>query len=283
VQTLVTQVLNALTLIALFELVALGLAIAFGLMGIINLAHGEFVMLGAYTVVVLSAVGLPIVATLFIVPVVVGLIGTALEEVVLQRMYTRPLDTLLATWGLSLIIRQIVKIVFGAKERGADALLTGTVTLAGITYPLYRLFVIAAGVVIGSSFLIWIFRSSFGVQLRAVIANREMAAAMGINDRRVDRIAFSTGAGIAGLAGAIIAPLATINPQMGLSWLVDAFLVVIIGGAAPAGVLAGATFIGGTESTLDYFLRPVVASIVVLVAAVTVLRFLPQGLTGRRR
>lgn len=277
------QFLNALTLVALLGLVALGLAITFGLMGIINLAHGEFVMIGAYVVSLLAGLGVPVVVGILLAPVVVAAVGMVVEETVIQQLYERPLDTLLATWGVSLVLRQVMKILFGAKQRGVDPLFNGSVTMFGVTYPTYRLFVIAVAIVVGAAFLLLFFRSGFGVRLRAVIENRTIADAVGIHVRRVDRMAFALGAGVAGLAGAVVAPLATINPSMGLTWLIKGFLVVIVGGEAAAGVAAGSTFIGGSDSVLSYFFSAVDAQILLLVLAIVLLRFVPSGLVRERR
>lgn len=282
-ETATFQALNTGTLIAILFLVSLGLVITFGLMGVINLAHGEFFMLGAYTVVIGSQLGLPLIVTLIATPFVVGAFGMVVEGTIIRRLYSRPLDTLLATWGLSLVIRQVVTIVLGAQQRGTDALFSGTVSVLGVEYPLYRLFIIALAVVIGVGFLWVVFRSDFGVRLRAVIQNREIASALGVDSRRVDALTFAGGAGVAALAGAIVSPLGTVNPNMGLPWLIDSFLVVIVGGDSAIGPVVGAVFVGGVESTLSFFIQPVTASMLVLVFAIVALRFRPQGLAGRRR
>jgi branched-chain amino acid transport system permease protein/urea transport system permease protein len=280
VETAIFQALNSLTLISILFLVSIGLTITFGLLGIINLAHGEFFMLGAYTVVVGAELGVPLIVILIATPFVVGAFGAAVEQTVIKHLYTRPLDTLLATWGLSLVIRQVVLIVFGARQRGSDALFSGTVSVLGVDYPAYRLFIMVMAVVVAVAFLLWVYRSDFGVKLRAVIFNRDMAGAIGVNTRWVDRMTFAVGAAIAGLAGAIIAPLGTVNPNMGLPWLIDSFLVVIVGGQAAIGAMVGAGFIGGAESTLAFSMQPVLASVLVLVIAIVALRLRPQGLAG---
>jgi urea ABC transporter permease protein UrtB len=277
------QVLNSGTLIAILFLVSLGLVITFGLMGIINLAHGEFFMLGAYTVVVGTELGMPLVAMLVVTPFIVGAFGFALERTIIRRLYTRPLDTLLATWGLSLVIRQVVTIVLGAQQRGSDALFSGTVSILGVEYPMYRVFIMAMAVLVGAAYFFVIYRSDFGVKLRSVIENRDMATALGVDSRRVDALTFAGGAGVAALAGAIVSPLGTVNPNMGLPWLIDSFLVVIVGGESPIGPVVGAVFVGGAESTLAFFIQPVTASMLVLVVAIVALRFRPQGLAGGRR
>jgi len=282
-ETATFQALNTGTLIAILFLVSLGLVITFGLMGIINLAHGEFFMLGAYTVLVGTEVGVPLIVMLVVTPLVVGAFGVLIEGTVIRRLYTRPLDTLLATWGLSLVIRQVVTIVLGSQQRGTDALFSGTVTILGVDYPLYRIFIMGVAILVGVGFFWVIFRTDFGVKLRAVIRNRDMASALGVDSRRVDALTFAGGAGVAALAGAIVSPLGTVNPNMGLPWLIDSFLVVILGGDSALGPVVGAVFVGGAESTLAFFIQPVTASMLVLVFAIVALRFRPQGLAGGRR
>jgi urea ABC transporter permease protein UrtB len=282
-ETATFQALNTGTLIAILFLVSLGLVITFGLMGIINLAHGEFFMLGAYTVLVGTELGVPLIVMLVLTPFLVGAFGIVVEGTVIRRLYARPLDTLLATWGLSLVIRQVVTIVLGAQQRGAEALFSGTVSILGVDYPLYRIFIMGVAVLVGSGFFWVIFRTDFGVKLRAVIRNREMASALGVDSRRVDALTFAGGAGVAALAGAIVSPLGTVNPNMGLPWLIDSFLVVILGGESAVGPVVGAVFVGGSESTLSFFIQPVTASMLVLVFAIVALRFRPQGLAGGRR
>lgn len=278
--TVIFQLLNALTLTSILFLVAIGLTITFGLLGIINLAHGEFLMLGAYTMVLGAELNVPVLVALIATPFVVGAFGALIEQTVLRRLYARPLDTLLATWGLSLVIRQVVLIVFGARQQGSSALFSGTVEVLGVDYPAYRLFIMAMAVLVAIAFFLWVYRSDFGVKMRAVIFNREIARAMGVNTRRVDRTTFAVGAAIAGLAGAIIAPLGTTNPNMGTPWLIDSFLVVIVGGQAAPGAVVGSAFVGGSESMLAFFLQPVVASVLVLIVAIVALRLRPQGLAG---
>jgi urea ABC transporter permease protein UrtB len=276
------QALNTGTLIAILFLVSLGLVITFGLMGIINLAHGEFFMLGAYTVVVGNEIGVPVIVSLIAAPIIVGAFGVLLEATIIRRLYARPLDTLLATWGLSIVIRQVVTIMLGARQRGLDALFSGTVSILGVEYPVYRIFIMLMAVLVGAGFYWVLFRSDFGVKLRAVIRNRDMATALGVDSRRVDALTFAGGAGIAALAGAIVSPLGTVNPNMGLPWLIDSFLVVIVGGESSLGPVVGAVFVGGAESTLAFLIQPVTASMLVLVAAIVALRFRPQGLAGGR-
>jgi len=279
----VFQTFNTISLIAVLFLVALGLTITWGLMNVINMAHGEFFMLGAYTALMTSQVGLPTWLSLLAAPVLVGLFGALLEETLIQRLYKRPIDTLLATWGISLVLRQAVQIIFGARQRGGAALFSGTVNIFGTAYPVYRFFVMGVAAAVAVAFVLVLYRSNFGVLLRSVIANRAMAQALGVNTRRIDRTTFAVGAGIAGLAGAVIAPMATINPQIGLSYLINAFLIVIVGGQGAGGVFAGAGFVGATNSTLLYFLSPILASVLVLVLAIIALRLRPEGLAAVRK
>lgn len=272
------QTLNTISLTSVLFLMTLGLTITWGLQGVINMAHGEFFMLGAFTAVMTAQMGLPPWIGFLAAPVLVGLFGSLVEVTLIQRLYKRHVDTILATWGLSIALRQTVQIVFGAKQRGAEPLFTGTIGILGADYPVYRFFIIGVAVVVAIAFILVLYRSDFGVLLRCCIHNREMAEALGVNVRRIDNVTFAVGAGIAALAGAVIAPMATINPQIGLSYLINAFLIVIVGGFGTGGVFAGSAFVGVANSTLTYFLAPILAAVLVLMLAIVVLRFRPEGL-----
>jgi urea transport system permease protein len=270
--------------ILVLMLVSLGLAIIFGLMNVINMAHGEFLMLGAYGVLALTGAGLPFLAALLIAPFGVALIGLLAEELLIRRIYQRLLDTILATWGLSLVLRQAIVLIYGPGSYAVQAPDLGAVTLFGSPYPVYRLVVMAISLAaIAGTFLIF-FRSRFGLEARAVIANRPMASALGVNTRMLDRFTFAFGAWLAGLAGAAMAPLISIDPQAGLGWLVPGFLAILAGGlGSVAGPMAGAVGIGGLDSLTAALTSPVAAQVVVFVAAILVIRIFPNGLLGRRK
>lgn len=282
--SIVIQLLNGLSIATILILVSLGLAVIFGMLGVINLAHGEFFMLGAYCVATTTSLGLSPWWGIAAAPLVVGLVGIAAQQTIIRPLYRRPLDTLLATWGLSIVIRQVVRLFYGSGQMMSGSIITGSTDLFGINYPTYRLFIILITcVVLAGTFLLY-FRSDFGLRIRMVIADRTTAAALGVNTARTDLWAFAIAAAMVGFAGAIMSPLIVINPEMGLEYLSRAFLVVIVGGIGHLyGAIAGGVAIGGAEATLSFFLRPVVAQILVVIFAIVLIRIRPQGITGGRR
>jgi urea transport system permease protein len=281
---LVILLLDASNAVAVLMLVSLGLAIIFGLMNVINMAHGEFLMLGAYAVLVLEDAGAPFLICLVLAPLIVAAVGLLAEELLIRRTYQRLTDTILATWGLSLVIRQGLVLAFGPGSHAVALPDLGQVTIGGSPYPVYRLAVMAIAILaIAATFLVF-FRTRLGLAARAVIANRAMAACLGIDTRRLDRLTFAAGAGLAGLAGAAMAPLVSIDPNGGLGWLVPAFLSILVGGLGSlAGPLAGGAAIGGIDSLTAALSSPVFAQLAVLVAAILVIRLFPNGLVSRTR
>ncbi len=279
VALLLTLGLNALSLILILILIAMGLAIVFGLMGVINLAHGEFFMLGAYVVFVTTAVGLNVWWGLLFAPLILAGVGLLLERGVIQYLYKRPLETVLATWGVSIVLRQVVEIGFGRDFQYIPHPLPGSFTLFGLEYPLYRTFVMGAAILIIACSYFILQRTTWGLNIRAAIDNPEMALALGINTAQIYRFTFAYGAALAGLAGALMAPLVSIHPGMGLDFVVEAFFVVIVGGLGKlVGLAAGAISIGATQSILSFFSNAVVARIVVLLLAIGILQIRPKGL-----
>lgn len=280
---MLTTLLNGLTLAAVLALVAVGLAIIFGLMGVINMAHGEMFILGTYTVLgVWQATESPVIG-IFLAPFVVGAIGWVLERTLIRRLYHRPLDTLVATWGVGIVIREALKVVFGAGSHNVPFPFTGDFVLFGTTYPLYRVFLILLSLVVMGAVL-WLFqRTTFGWRVGAVIQRRDMAMAMGIDAERLDGIVFAFGAALAGLAGAVMTPLITVNADVGLFFLARSFLVVIVGGVGSlAGTAVGSAMIGIGQGWISAIARPVIAQIILLALAIVVIRIRPQGLLGRK-
>jgi urea transport system permease protein len=265
-------------------LVSLGLAVIFGLMNVINMAHGEFLVLGAYGVLTLQGLGLPFWICLALAPLIVSAIGLAAEELLIRRTYERLLDTILATWGLSLFLRQGLILLYGPGSHAVSPPALGSIPLFGETYPIYRLIVmVISAAAIAATFWLF-FRTDIGLQARAVIANRNMAASLGINTRLLDRLTFSLGAGLAGLAGAVMSPLISIDPNAGLGWLVPGFLSILVAGLGTiSGPLAGAATVSATDSLASALTSPVWAQLTVFVAAIIVIRFFPQGLLALRR
>lgn len=276
---LVVMLLNALTLISILMLVALGLAIIFGLMGVINMSHGEFITVGAFFLAMVQGWGGSFWLALLLAPLLGAALGLLVEQSLIRHLYTRPLATILATWGLSLIIQQTLQLVFGAAPQKVTPPITATVSLLGADYPLYRLLLIVLAFgVIGLCHLL-VRRTAFGLNLRAMIQNRDMADALGIHSRRMYSIAFALGAALAALAGVMIAPLTAVVAQMGVNYLARSFFVVVVGGAGSIpGVMAGSTVVGGAETLLNYVIPTTLSQALVLVLAVVIVRFRPNGL-----
>lgn len=275
--------LDAVNFTLTIILVAMGLVIIFGLMNVINFAHGELFLLGAYTVVVVEMLGGGFWLGLVLAPLVVGAIGLVFEELVIRHIYHRFLDTILATWGLSIAIKQVIIITFGPVSYHVSETLPFTVDVLGVTYPAYRLFIMGVSVVVIFFVIALFFGTKFGLSARAVIANRRMSSCLGINTRRLDRATFAIGAALAGLAGAVMTPLISVEPQMGLGFLIPAFLAILVGGAGNlVGVLAGASIVGITDTAIAAIWSPVVAQIIVFSLAIVVIRLFPRGVTSWR-
>jgi urea ABC transporter permease protein UrtB len=276
---LVDLILNGLTLISILMLVALGLAIVYGLMGVINMAHGEFVTIGAYTVAAVEGFSGSYWLGLALSPVVGGIIGLAIEWTMIRHLYRRPIATILATWGLSLVLQQLLQLIFGAAPQRVEGPFQSSVALFGSSYPAYRLWLIAAAVSILLGCFAALRWTRFGLDIRTVIQDRDMAEALGINTRRVYGGAFAAGAAIAAVAGVLIAPLTVVIAQMGVNYLARSFFVVIVGGVGSiAGVAAGGSFVGGLETIFNYQVPYTVSQAFVLILAVIVVRFRPTGL-----
>lgn len=275
----IVLLLNGLTLISILMLVALGLAVIFGLMGVINLSHGEFITVGAFFLAVVQGLGGSFWLALALVPLLGAALGLLLEQALIRHLYTRPLATILATWGLSLIIQQALQLTFGAAPQKVDTPVTATVSLLGSEYPVYRLVLIGlAFAVIGGCYAL-VRKTAFGLDLRAMIQNREMADALGVNTRRVHTVAFALGAALAGIAGVLIAPLTAVVAQMGVNYLARSFFVVIVGGAGSIpGVVAGSAVVGGVETVLNYVIPSTLSQALVLVLAIVIVRLRPNGL-----
>jgi len=280
---LIVTSLNALSLSMVVILISLGLAIIFGLRGIINLAHTEFFMLGAYVVVLADSLGLPTFwAGLLFAPLVVGAVGWLIERSLIRFLYDRPLETLLGTWGVSLILKELVKLVLGPQQRYTMQPFSGSVSVLGVNYPIYRFFIVGVTLAVIGAMLYLFLKTDFGLRTRAVITNREMAAAVGINTSAIDQLVFALGAGLAGIAGAIMSPVVAVNPNMGMEYFARTFFAVIVGGVSNIfGVLAGGGITGVGEAFLSAQFRPVVAQILVLLLAIVVVRLRPQGVVGK--
>lgn len=279
-----------LSLGSVLLLAAIGLAITFGVMGVINMAHGEMVMLGAYTTFVvqeiirLHAPDLFNASLLFAVPLafmVSGAAGVAIERGIIQWLYGRPLETLLATWGLSLVLQQTVRSIFGPtnQEVGNPDFMAGAFQLGQLTITYNRLWIIVFSFVVLAVLMVVMRRTSFGLQMRAVTQNRRMAGSMGIRSSWVDAMTFGLGSGIAGIAGVALSQIDNVSPNLGRGYIIDSFLVVVFGGVGNLwGTLVGAITLGVTNKFLEPFAGAVLGKILVLVFVILFIQKRPRGL-----
>jgi len=285
------NIFQGLSLGSVLLLAAVGLAITFGVMGVINMAHGELVMLGAYTTFVVQEIirtsfpGLFDYSLAFAIPLafmVSGLFGIAIERGIIRYLYGRPLETLLATWGLSLILQQLVRSIFGPTNRevGNPSWMSGAVEVTGglvLTYN--RIWIILFSLIVLGLLVAVLKKTAFGLQMRAVTQNREMASSMGIKTGYVDALTFGLGSGIAGIAGVALSQIDNVSPNLGQAYIIDSFMVVVFGGVGNLwGTLVGAFSLGIANKFMEPFTGTVLAKILVLVAIILFIQKRPRGL-----
>jgi branched-chain amino acid transport system permease protein len=277
------QLLNALTLAGLLFLVSAGLSLVFGILRVVNFAHGVFYMLGAYlgyTTVMLSGWFWP---ALLIVPPVVGALGALIESSTLRFIYRRPpIYQLLLTFGLALILEEAVRIVYGPTAKGIDppASLQGAISLGSLLYPRYRLFVVALSLVVAVAVWLFLRKTRAGLVIRAVAQNSEMADCLGADVARVRTLVFGAACALAGLGGVAAAPMTTAYLGMGISVIVDAFVVVVIGGLGSIGGSIAGSLIVGAAQTWGAFYLPETAMVIMYAVMGAILIFRPWGLFG---
>lgn len=271
--------LNALNGVASLFLLCVGLAIIFGMMKIVNLAHGEFIMLGAYATVVSTNAGVNIwISMLVISPLFVGVVGLVIERLLIRHLYGRLIDSMLATWGLSLLITGIITTIFGNTIKGVQTPL-GSFSVGQYSSSYYNLFIFAMALVVMAIVFVVMRFTRFGMIARATMQNPGMSAALGINPDRVYMLTFAAGAG---LAGGLIAPVAGITPGMGAAYVAKAFITVVGGGASIiTGTISAATLFGSIDQIGSYLTTPVYGQVIVFTTAIVLIRLLPQGISGR--
>ncbi|MFC4469671.1 urea ABC transporter permease subunit UrtB [Streptomyces xiangluensis] len=283
------QTFTGISIGAVLLLIALGLSLTFGQMNVINMAHGEFIMAGAYTTYVLqksiTSAGLSLLVALPVAFLVAGALGALLEWLLIRRLYLRPLDTLLVTWGVSLMLQQLARDIFGAPnvQTRAPDLLTGNITLIGGDDPLTvansRLFILGLAIAAVVALSLTLRLTPLGRRIRGVVQNRDLAEVSGISTERVDRTAFFIGSGLAGVAGVALTLVGPIGPTMGTNIIIDAFLVIVVGGIGQLkGTVIVAFVLGVLQSVLEYSTTVSVAKVLVLVGIVAFLQWRPQGL-----
>jgi urea transport system permease protein len=282
---------SGVSLGSILLLAALGLAITYGLMGVINMAHGELIMIGAYTTYVVQnlfhawlpgAFGWYLALAVPASFAVSGLVGMVLERSVIRWLYGRPLETLLATWGISLVLIQGVRTIFGAQNvqvENPGFMSGGLEILAGVVLPWSRIFIIAFAFAVLAAIGLLLARTRAGLYVRGVTQNRAMAACVGVPTARVDMWAFGLGSGLAGLAGCALSQIGNVGPDLGQSYIVDSFMVVVLGGVGQlAGTVVAALGLGFANKVLETWSGAVLAKIAVLVFIVVFIQKRPQGL-----
>lgn len=275
--------LDGLTTGGLFFIVTAGLLIVFGMMKLINFAHGAFLALGAYTSVLVTSHGLPVWLPILVAPIVAVAVAAVIEPLVLRRLYGRPMDTLLATWGLNMIIIQLITLYFGRGTQPVRTVDLGAVNILGTTYSLYRLLFIPAALVLGLSIALVLNKTRLGLVGRAVIMDEKLAQVLGLNDSLVRFASFLLGSALAGLAGALLTPIASVDPNIGVPWLFAAFMISLLVGVSPLALGVACVLLGMLQVGLASVWDPTIATLAVPVAVVLILRVMPEGFVRKAR
>lgn len=272
--------LDIVTTAAILFAVAAGLMIILGVMKLINFAHGAFLTIGGYAALVATNLGLdPWLAFPF--AFLVGFaFGLVVEIAIMRPLYARPLDAILATWGLGIIIGQVITIVFGREVQFVQSPVTGAIELLGVTYSTYRLVLIGLGAAIAAALVGLLYFTRFGLNARAVIMNEDLARGLGIDSTRVRLTTFGLGAALASMAGALITPLIAVDPNLGLPWLINSFMLVLVSGVSIPGLMIASLLLGGAQVAVSTYVSPIIGGLTIVVLAAVILRIKPRGLGG---
>jgi urea transport system permease protein len=271
------QILDIVTTAAILYAVCAGLLIVFGVMKIINFAHGGFLTVGGYSALLVTKLG---INPWWAIPMsfAIGFVcGMLIERLVVRPLYSRPLDAILATWGLGIIIGQLITLGFGREVQFVQSPVQGAIDFLGASYSQYRLILVAAAIVLGLALAAVLNGTRLGLQTRAVIMNENLARGLGINSGLVRFITFSLGAGLAGLAGALITPLSSVDPNLGVPWLVNAFMLVLVSGMSLISLALACLVLGGAQVVVSTYGNPVLGGLTIVVLAALILRLRPQG------
>jgi branched-chain amino acid transport system permease protein len=271
------QLLDIISSAAIFYIVAAGLLIVFGVMKIINFAHGGFLTIGGYAALVTTELGLNPWLALPLAALTGLVIGALVEHFVVRPLYARPLDAILATWGLGIVIGQLITIAFGREVQFVQSPVKGTTSLLGEDYSLYRLLLVIGALVLAAGLAAILQGTRLGLMTRAVIMNESLARGLGINSGLVRFVSFSVGSALASLAGALITPLSSVDPNMGVPWLVNAFMLVLVSGTSLVSLAIATVVLGGAQVLISAFWSPILGSLTIVVLAAVILRIRPQG------
>jgi len=270
-------ILDIITTAGILYAVAAGLLIVFGVMKIINFAHGGFLTVGGYSALLVTKLALApwwALAFSFVIGAVCGMI---IERLVVRPLYSRPLDAILATWGLGIILGQLITLAFGREVQFVRSPVTGAIDLLGTSYSQYRLLLVVIAVALAVGLGLLLNATRLGLVTRAVIMNEELASGLGINSGLVRFVTFSLGAGLASLAGALITPLSSVDPNMGVPWLVNAFMLVMVSGVSLVSLGIACLVLGGAQVLVSSWGNPIFGGLTIVVLAALVLRLRPQG------
>ncbi len=282
--SVVSFAFDVLAYSAIFILVVMGLGVIASMMGIFNFAHGEFVLLGAYTVYLFQERGLPVWAGMLAAPFAVAVVGLLLERTVIRRFYAAPVAAMLGTYAIGLSLREGVRGLLAGQFYSVISPLVGSFDLGDISVSKWKAAVILMTLLVMMGSWLLLTRTRFGLQVRATLENPALARASGISTDKVYAATFSFGAALAGLAGGLMVPIYSLNADMGVPFLIKSFLAVMLGGAGGfEGSMAGAAFVGASSAALPWVIKPVVADVLVFVIAIAIVKFRPEGLLSRWR
>jgi urea transport system permease protein len=271
------QLLDIVTTAAILYAVAAGLLIVFGVMKIINFAHGGFLTIGGYSALLVTRLGWNPWWSLAVALVIGVVCGAIVERLVMRPLYVRPLDAILATWGLGIVVGQVITLQFGREVQFVQSPVTGAMPILGESYSQYRLILVIVAVVLAVAMGLVLNGTKLGLQTRAVIMNENLARGLGINSGLVRFATFSIGSGLAALAGALITPLSSVDPNMGVPWLVNAFMLVLVSGMSLIALAVSCLVLGGAQVLVSTYSDPVAGGLTIVVLAALILRFRPQG------
>jgi branched-subunit amino acid ABC-type transport system permease component len=272
--------LNVITSSAILFIVSAGLLIVFGVMKIINFAHGAFLTVGGYSGVIAAKLGLGFMWTLPLSLLIGFALGAIIERLVVRPLYARPLDAILATWGLGIIIGQLITLVFGREIQFVASPVSGAIPIFGTQYSQYRLILLVAAVLLALALGALMNGTRLGLQTRAVIMNESLARGLGISSGRVRFLSFCMGAALASLAGALITPLSSVDPNMGVPWLVSAFMLVMVSGSSLVSLATACLVLGGAQALVSNLVSPVLGGVTLVILAAVLLRIRPKGFSN---
>ncbi len=270
--------LDIVTTAAILFTVASGLMIILGVMKLINFAHGAFLTIGGYAAFVTTQLGWNPWMAIPFAAAVGFLLGLVVERVIMRPLYARPLDAILATWGLGIVIGQVITIAFGRQVQFVQSPLSGAIEFLGQSYSTYRLVLVAVGTVLALALAALFYFTRFGLNARAVIMNEGLARGLGIDSTRVRLTTFGLGAALASMAGALITPLISVDPNLGLPWLINSFMLVLVSGVSIPGLMVASLILGGAQVLVSSYVSAILGGLTIVVLAAVILRIRPQGL-----